>query len=53
MLVVKRLNPRFDGAFLILKYGVNSQGVECLNPRFDGAFLIRYDDGHSESHSAS
>ena len=36
-----RLNPRFDGAFLIRKVSFTKCAISiCLNPRFDGAFLI-------------
>ena len=34
------LNPRFDGAFLILKSHGWRSNTASLNPRFDGAFLI-------------
>ena len=35
----KRLNPRFDGAFLNSKSMDEVRQILGLNPRFDGAFL--------------
>ncbi len=38
---IYRLNPRFDGAFLIPNRSINITLNVSLNPRFDGAFLIQ------------
>ena len=41
---IYRLNPRFDGAFLIPNRSINITLNVSLNPRFDGAFLIHKED---------
>ena len=38
----KRLNPRFDGAFLNCIKNIRPAIFRGLNPRFDGAFLNFY-----------